>query len=144
MRVLVDEKLNMTQQCTLTAQKANRTLGCIPSSVASRKREGILPLCSALVRPPLGVLRPALEPSAQGRYGPVEVGPEEATEMIRGLEPLCCEERLRELGLFSLENRRLQGDLTAAFQYLKEPTRKLERDFFQGPVAIGQGVMALN
>jgi len=41
--VLVDEKLDTSQQCPLTAQKANHTLGCIKSSVGSRSREGILP-----------------------------------------------------------------------------------------------------
>ena len=50
----MDEKLDITQQCPLAAQKANPILGCITSSTASRSGEVILPLCSALVRPHLG------------------------------------------------------------------------------------------
>jgi len=72
-----------------------------------------------------GVLHPALEPSAQEGHGPAG-----ASKMIREMKHLCCEERPRELGLFSLEKKKLQGDLRAAFQHLKGPTRKLERVLF--------------
>jgi len=51
--VLDDEKLNMTLQCVLAAQKTNRILGCIKRNAASSSREVILPLYPTLLRPHL-------------------------------------------------------------------------------------------
>ncbi|GAB0204282.1 mitochondrial enolase superfamily member 1 [Grus japonensis] len=51
--VLVDEKLNVSQQCVLAARKANCILGYVKTSVTSTLREVILPLYSALMRPHL-------------------------------------------------------------------------------------------
>jgi len=53
-----------------------------------------------------------------------------ATKMIRGMEHLFYEERLRELWLFSWQKRRLWGDLVAAFQYLKGAYMKAGEGLF--------------
>jgi len=63
--VLVDDKLTMSQQCALIANKANGILGCIKKKVARRSREVVLPLCPS--EAPSGVLCPVLDSPVQER-----------------------------------------------------------------------------
>ena len=107
----------MSQQCAQVAKKANVILPCTRNSVASNSK---------------GVIRDLLE-GVQWR----------ATKMIKALGHLLYEERLSNLGLFSLGKRWLRRDLINVYKYLKGGRRQMdEAGSSQWCVAIQQGVMS--
>ena len=102
---MVDGKLDMRQICALTVRRANHILGCIKRSVASRVREVIL--FSVLVRPHMEYCIQMWSPQYRRDTDLSECVQRRATNMAQGMEHLHYEDRLRKLGLFSLEKRRL-------------------------------------
>ncbi|PKU42635.1 hypothetical protein llap_7052 [Limosa lapponica baueri] len=100
--LLVDCPLNMSLQCAQVAKKVSSILTCIRNSMF-------------------------WAPYHKKDVEVLEWFQRRATKLVRGLENKSYEERLRELGLFSLEKSRLKGDLIAVSNYLKGVVENVEQ-----------------
>ena len=116
--VLVHQSLKVSMQVQQVVKKASGILACIVRGFEYRSRDVLLQLYRALVRKHLEYCVQFWSPFLRKAVLALEVVQRRFTRLIPGMVGLIYEERLTKLGLFSLEFRRMRGDLTETYKIL--------------------------
>uniref|UniRef100_A0A8C5QYE7 Reverse transcriptase domain-containing protein n=1 Tax=Leptobrachium leishanense TaxID=445787 RepID=A0A8C5QYE7_9ANUR len=117
--VIISEDLRVSSQCNRAAGNASRMLGCVGRGIRSRKREVLMPLYRALVRPHLEYCVQYWRPYLQKDIDILERVQRRTTKMVYDLKEKSYQERLNDLNMYSLEKRRDRGDMIETFKYVK-------------------------
>ena len=115
-------------QCTAAAAKARRALFQLKAAVSCKEVEVFIPLYCSFVRPHLEYCLQAWAPFLRKDVILLEKVQRLATRMVKGTKGMTYPERLRFCDLFSLERRRLRGDLMEAFRIIRGSPDRLNRE----------------
>ena len=128
--MLVDEKLTFQTEISARVKKANSLVGLIRRSFTFLDGETFLRLYKSLVRPHLEYAAAVWCPTWRKDLTRLEAVQRRATKQVPGLHSLSYPERLRKLGLPTLEFRRLRGDLIETFKIVQGIYNITATDFF--------------
>jgi len=117
--VVITNDLKFSQQCIAAEKRAQKLLGYIKRQFGYRNKEIVLCLYNSLVRPHLEYAVQFWSPSYRKDIIRLERVQARATKLIPELRHMCYADRLKELNLFSLEARRLRGQLIEVFKILR-------------------------
>jgi hypothetical protein len=116
--VIITNDLKHEKQVKKSVKNASRMLGFIARTFEYKSKNIMIPLYKALVRPHLEYAVQLWSPNLRKDINKMEKIQRKATKMIPGLRNLSYEQRLQQLELISLEQRRLRGQLIETYKYL--------------------------
>lgn len=129
--VLTTCTLKVTRQCQEAVLKANRILGMVHRQFRDLDRKSFLIIYKGFIRPHLEYAIQTWSPYQKGDIEHLEKVQRRATRLVKGYRKLSYEERLRKLGLTTLQTRRLRGDLIETFKIITGKEQVNRETFFQ-------------
>jgi len=129
--VIISNDLKVSRQCQMACSKASKMLGLINRTIEFKHRDVLIRLYKSLVRPHLEFCTPAWSPHYRKDRDLIEKIQRRFTRMIPNISKLPYDQRLTEVGLWSLEDRRLRADLIEVYKIIHGLSSVSFQSFFE-------------